>query len=79
MKKSTVLRFRWEQNHKRVFQRCAKARKSTGSDLARDIIEAWLSCQITPAERKALGFIPEWQNTPPALLTETLGLFVSSE
>jgi len=79
MKKSTVLRFRWELTHKRVFQNCAKARKVNSSDLARSIIEAWLACQISPKERKALGFIPEWQNATPALINECQGSFVPSE
>ena len=78
MRKPTVMRFRWEESHKRAFQRCAKARKKNASDLARNIIEAWLACQITPAERQALGFIPEWLNGEPALLTEAIGRFVHS-
>lgn len=80
MSKDTDIHFRWEGSRMSAFLRCAK-KLGTGkqNEVAREIIEAWVACQISPAERKSLGFTREWQYSEPVILTKALRLYVRAD
>ena len=47
---------RWGIPLKYAFSRCAASRKEKSPcDLARQILEAWLACYLSPPERASLG------------------------
>lgn len=76
MKHQGRITIRWDKKRLAKFtQLCAKSKVS---EIVRDILEAYLACQITAEEREELGLRPEWKKTEPIILSEALEKFSRS-
>lgn len=75
MAKDVIFRFHWENARKLAFSALAAQRGQDPSKLARDILESWLGCFLTPEVRGQLG-ITEFAFSRPPLIEEAFQEFM---